>query len=295
MRGGGRTRGRARSRCRSCAASKEGRDTAGDSFSAKLRTNVVNVRVQSSRGDDTSFRGNSFGIYADNHPRGHVSDVWITTVTYTDDVAIFNADISLINTTMIDYQCVRDDCVERVSVADTRLLRHSLAKRLTAAKFRFFTFHRQVALGGDVKVRISQSYAITDCGSVHVRVLVSRNHQRLAFAQIVSVDVPEAAVDHPLHDFVQPIRGRGSIHQIVPTFDHPVTSDIHHIHSFRLSRLESHRRAARNGQTRSVRSPAIKRQKPIRLDEVKVASHLNRSITRVRYLQFSFRSSRQEL
>ena len=55
---------------------------------------------------------------------------------------------------MIDYQCVRDDGVERISVADAALLRHPLAKCLTATEFRFFTFHRQVTLRSDVQIRV---------------------------------------------------------------------------------------------------------------------------------------------
>ena len=148
-----RARGGIGARGRPGAPADHRRDATGDRMLDLLRTDEVNMGVQSSGGDDAAFAGDDFRRGADDHVDA-ILDERISRVPDSDDAAVLDADVSFDHAlNSVENQRVGNDQVQGFRIGGKRRLAHPVANHLAAAEFHLATvsaiFSDQVALDFD--------------------------------------------------------------------------------------------------------------------------------------------------
>src|SRR5207244_12960091 len=100
--------------CRTIPAAIQRRKPVRQALIDDLRTDEVEVRIDSTRRNDLAFRREHFGAGADLHPFGHAfHHVGIAGLADADNATIPDADIRLHYPPAIDDDRIRDHEVER--------------------------------------------------------------------------------------------------------------------------------------------------------------------------------------
>ncbi len=115
----------------------------------QLRTNEVDVRIDSARRHDFPFPRNHFRARAHHHPgRDAVHQAGVPRFADSDDPSAPDSNVGLDDSPVVYDHRVRDDQIERaVGGRRGRRLPHSIAKDFASAEFRFFAGSREIALG----------------------------------------------------------------------------------------------------------------------------------------------------
>ena len=140
-----------------------------------LRADEVDMCVQAACGKDEPLAGQGLGARANGHARGDaVHDVGVAGMADADDVAALNADVGLVDTRVVEHECVGDYQVQiAVGAGGGDGLAHAVAQRLAAAKLGLLAIGGQVALHLDDQVGIGQTNLVSDGGSVHGGVFIA--------------------------------------------------------------------------------------------------------------------------
>ncbi len=105
-----------------------------------LRTNEMNMGVDSARCDDFSFAGKHFRSSADNHSGCDTAHyIRIACLANACDASVANADVCFINSTVIDDHRIRDHEIEHaISRRSGCRLPHAVMDHFAAAEFGLF-------------------------------------------------------------------------------------------------------------------------------------------------------------
>src|ERR1700751_1999363 len=155
--------------CRSRPAAHHRGQARIESFFDLLRANVMDVRVDAAGGDNLALAGDHFSSGAD-YDRDVRLDIRIPSFPDRCNPAVFDCDICLHDSPMIENQGVRNYRVDRAFTARTLGLTHAVANHLPAAELHLLAVGRVVLFYFDDDVRIRKAYFVTDGWSKHLRI-----------------------------------------------------------------------------------------------------------------------------
>ncbi len=149
------------------------RNARGERIPILLRTDKMNMRFHATRRHDAALRGDSFRTGPDLHSFRHVRhQIGIPGFANADDAPIFNPDIRLDDTPMVENDCVRDDRIERAACAARPWrLAHAIPQYFPTAKHRLISIRRKIIFNFDQQLGISQPDSVTHRGSKEIRIL----------------------------------------------------------------------------------------------------------------------------
>lgn len=183
----GRARRRVRPRRWPRAPSQEGGHAARDGLVRLLRTDQVNVRVETAGSHDQAFSGDDVGTVPDDEVLVHARhDVGISCFADTLDHAVLDADVRLVDARPVDDEGVRDDGVENLLVASIASLTHTLAEGLAAAEFAFVAVAGHVFLDTHPQIRSAQANEIPGSRAEHAGIVRSRHRRSVNVRHVAS-------------------------------------------------------------------------------------------------------------
>ena len=133
-------------------AADEGRHTRCQSFLYLLRANVVDVGINTAGRQNLAFPGDNLSTRTDDDI-DIILDIGIARLANAGNAAILDADIRLINATMIDNQRIGNHQVHRNRGIDLALA-HPVPDHLPTAKFDFF------AIGGQIGLDLNEEISV---------------------------------------------------------------------------------------------------------------------------------------
>ena len=134
----------------------------------------MDVTIDTACGHNQPFGGDDLGRHADDHARiDPVHDIWISGLADADDMPILNADVGLINAGVVDDECVGNDAIECVGLADAGGLAHAVAQHFSAAELAFIAIDGKVAFDFQPQFGVAQANAIAGGGTVNFCVVRS--------------------------------------------------------------------------------------------------------------------------
>src|SRR5215831_15868441 len=164
---------RAGRRCRpgrgSCPSSHHGRHTGIERLFDLLRTNVMDVRIDPTGGDDLAFSCDDLCARPnyDIHMRLHIG---IAGLADRGNQPILYCDVGLHDAPMVKYQAVRDDGVDGPLAARSLRLPHTIANDFSAAEFDFLPVSREILLHLDEQIGICEANFVSNGRTKHLRV-----------------------------------------------------------------------------------------------------------------------------
>ena len=117
---------------RSGAAADHSGDARHQCFVDLLRADVMNVRIDSTGGEDLAFAGDHFGTGAD-HDGNPLLGIGVTGLADRGDPACLDADVRFDDAPIVEDQGVGDDAIDSLKTADLALP-HAVADHLAAAE-----------------------------------------------------------------------------------------------------------------------------------------------------------------
>ena len=164
---------------RAGAAADQRRQAARKRGLDKLRTNKMDVGVDSAGRHDFSFAGNHFRSRADDHSGRHAAhDVRIAGLADSHDASVADSDVGFVDSAVVHDHRIGDDQIENaVRGSRRRGLPHAVADHFAAAEFCFLAGSGEVLFNFDEQFRIGQANAVAGGRSVQVRILPARNFQ----------------------------------------------------------------------------------------------------------------------
>ena len=232
---------RIRSVCRSGSSSNHGCHAGIQSTVNLLRTDKVNMRIDTSRCDDHAFTGKCLCRCANCHSRCHaIHDCRIAGFSDTLDLSIFDSDICLYNSCIVQNQRIGDDKV-KITVTALRLygLSHSITDRLAAAKFDLIPVMGVIFFHLDHKTCICQSHFIPNSRAVHCCIFFSRNLYAHTFRLLFQKSFSACCLQRYLFRCLGYLRTGQVIEPKYPL----CSSDLCQLHLLFLTRLKSNRSA----------------------------------------------------
>ena len=158
------------------ASPEHGRKAGRQCLIADLRTDEVHVRVHAASGDYEPFSSDRLRVHTADHARGDsLHDIGIACLSDSSDATIFDSDVCLVDTSMIDDQGVGDHSVELFASGDARGLAHAFSQHLPASELALITVHSEVLLHPDVQLGIGEADYVTSGRAEHVRVQFAGN------------------------------------------------------------------------------------------------------------------------
>ncbi len=126
----------------------------------------MDVAVKPARGQDAPFTGDSLGAGANDN-----IDTWlrvrVARLSDLENAPVFQADIGLEDTAVIDNQRVGDHGVSGSSRTGGLGLPHAIADHFSATEFDLFAVGREIIFHLDDQIGIGQSQAIPGGGAEH--------------------------------------------------------------------------------------------------------------------------------
>mmetsp|Transcript_4918 Transcript_4918/g.11772 ORF Transcript_4918/g.11772 Transcript_4918/m.11772 type:complete len:412 (-) Transcript_4918:759-1994(-) len=146
-----------------------GSEPSRDGLIGLLRTDVVNVGVQTPRSDDASFAGNDFGSHSHSHSRSHsVHDLGVACLANRLDHPILDPNVALVDACVIDHEGVGEDAIERIFGIAPRHLAHRLPQNLATPKLALIAVGRKILLDFSNQSCVSQLHLIPLCRAIHL-------------------------------------------------------------------------------------------------------------------------------
>lgn len=255
-----------------------------------LRTDVMDVGVNATGGDNLALGGDDVGTAADNHVGGDaVHDVRAPGLANADNEAVLDANVGLVDAGPVDNQGVGNDDVERLGVAAARGLAHALAQRLAAAKLALVAVRGHVALDLDPEVGVAEADEVAGGGAEHGGVggAVHLEHVDVdgVAARVGLGDMREPGRLQTGHDVSRAPALDDARGEAVAAAHNAPAAHLDERHRLGVARLEAHRGACRNVQPVAVRAPAVKLQLRVDLDEVVVRADLDGAVALARDAQ----------
>jgi hypothetical protein len=258
----GRAGGRERPVSRSSSAADQGGNAGSQGIIDLLRTNKMDVRIDSASSNDFAFSGDYFrpGSNDDGHSR---LDIGVTGFANAGYPALLYPDIGLYYSAMIYNHGVRYYRINAL-FAGALGLSHPVSNHLSATELDLFSVDREVSFDLYEKLGIGQPDEVAGGWTKHLRVGLSANfHTGIKFeAPALSLILSEST-----HDFC------------VETEDRFVACQFDELDGPCLSRFESHRRAGDDIQTKTAGLLAIELKSFIDFVKMVVGSDLDGSIT----------------
>ncbi len=134
-----------------------------------LRTDEMDVAVESTRGEDFALTRNDVGAGTDHD--GHAGlDIRIAGLADGADVALLDRDIGLHDSRVIDDQRIGDHGIGRALLVGDLGLAHAIADHLAAAEFHLLAVDGEILFDLDDEISIGQPHPIAGGGTEHVRI-----------------------------------------------------------------------------------------------------------------------------
>src|SRR2546422_532660 len=166
---------------RSRTSADHGRDAGHQRFLDLLGTDEMDVRIDSTCGDDRALAGDDLRAGAD-HDIDRGLDVRIAGLAELRNSAVLDRDVALHDAPPVDDQRIGDHRVGAVPGC-TLALAHAVADDLAAAELDFLPVDGKVALDLDDQIRIREPHAVADGRAEHLRVSGAPDlHRSLRFA-----------------------------------------------------------------------------------------------------------------
>lgn len=131
----------------------------------------MNMRVDSAGGHNLSFT--CYDICAASHDhalRYAVHNVWVACFADTNDHALFDSDICLIDTRPVHDESISHHKIEGFGVMSSSCLAHSLTQCLTTTEFTLITVDSLVALNLDPEICAAESNEVSSGRAKHSRI-----------------------------------------------------------------------------------------------------------------------------
>ena len=171
--GARRTGGRRRANRRAGTTAQHGGGTIHHRIFRLLRTDEVDVAVDSARCHNHILACDNFCGGADAH-RDIGLNIRVSRCADCGNLAALQPDIGLDDPPVVHNDCVGDNRIHHIGVVALRLT-HAVTDRLAAAELHFFTIRGEIFLDFDKKFRISQADAITGSRAHHFNVSLTGN------------------------------------------------------------------------------------------------------------------------
>ena len=155
-------------------AAHEGGDAARDRLERLLRRDEMDVRVDSTGGEDEALAGDGLGGHPDDHALGDAGHhVRISGLSDPGDAAVLDPDVGLEDAGPVDHQRIGDDAVERVLVGRARHLAHAVAQDLAAAELALVAVGGLVSLDAGDEVGIAEPDPVAGSGPEEVGIVAA--------------------------------------------------------------------------------------------------------------------------
>jgi len=155
--------------CRACSSSDHGCNTAVQCTVDLLRTDEMDMGINTTGCNDHSFSCQCLCGCSDSHSRCHpIHDIRVSRFTDSCDLSIFDSDICLDDSCGIHDQGIGDNKIQiTVTAAGFYRLSHSVTNSFTAAEFYFIAICGVIFLNLHYKAGVCKSYFVTSCRAVH--------------------------------------------------------------------------------------------------------------------------------
>ena len=166
------------------ASSDHRRDPAGNCMLDLLRTDEMDVGIQSPSGDDAALARNNLRRGANDHADA-ILNQRISGMSDPGDATVLDADIGFDDTLdRIKNERVRNDQIQGFRIGGKRRLAHSVANDLSAAKFHLAAvaaiLRDEIALDFNEKLRVGQANLVADRRTEHFGIECARQfHERI--------------------------------------------------------------------------------------------------------------------
>lgn len=236
------------------------------------------MRVDSSGRQYFTFAGYNVCARPDNQIRIHpVHRIRVPGLPDADDVAFFDTDIRLEDTTPVNDKGVRDHQVEALRISSSARLANSIAQRLASAESALVAVAGQILFDPHPQIGRRKADYVANRGSIHRSVRLSvhgTGFDMLVFPGRIFRRVVELLLFQTTKNRVRHGEIDSAGRDAASTSDGLEASDLHQGYSFRVSRLEADRCAGRNVEVTTVRLQAVEIQVRVRLDEVEMRADL---------------------
>src|SRR5882724_2673750 len=129
----------------------------------------MDMRVDAAGGDNVTFTGDHLSSWSNDY-RDVRLHVGITSFPNCTNAAVFDGDICLHNSPVIENQGVSDDCIHCALAARTLRLAHAVANDLPPSELHLLTIDRVVLLYFNNDVGIRQAHSVANGWAKHLRV-----------------------------------------------------------------------------------------------------------------------------
>mmetsp|Transcript_45780 Transcript_45780/g.89457 ORF Transcript_45780/g.89457 Transcript_45780/m.89457 type:complete len:601 (+) Transcript_45780:993-2795(+) len=257
----------------------------------ELRTDEVHVCVHAARGKNEPLARDGLRVCSHDQLRRHaVHGVRVSRLADAGDVAMFDADIGLVDARVVEHEGVGDDRVQHLRRRPPRGLSHAVPDHLSPAELELVPDAGRGRARDEVPFhlhderRVAQTDAVADGGPEDAGVGLPGQGRGRGRPDRRLLHVAEAQGGNLGH---QIRRGRaylfdGPVDEAVAAADHPVSGDGHEGDGLLLPRLEPHGGTGADVQTSPVRDPPVERQEGVALEKMVVAPHLDRTVRRVK-------------
>ncbi len=160
------------STCRRARTATEHRgDSRGHGFFDLLGANKMHMCVERPGRQDHLLASYHLGGDADDHPLiDPRHDIRVAGFADSGDAPVLDADIGLVDAGIVEHQRIGNHQIQRLILARSALLAHSIAQDLAAAKLALFAVDGVILLDLDDQVGISQADPVAGGRPVHIRV-----------------------------------------------------------------------------------------------------------------------------
>ena len=165
--------------CRSGSSSDHRRHARKQRAVNLLRTDEMNVRVDSARSHNHPLGCESFCRSADRHSRcDSIHDIRIARFSDADNLSVLNSDVRLVDSRVIHNQRICQHQIE-ISVRTRRLhrLTHAIADRLSTTELDLISVARHIVFHPRNQIGICKPNPISGCWTVHHAVLFSTDFE----------------------------------------------------------------------------------------------------------------------
>ena len=159
--------------CRAGAAAQHGGDAGHQRFFHLLRADEVNVRIDTTGGEDLALPCNRLGAGADHDVDAGLG-IRVAGLANGADAAVLYAHIGLDDAPVVDDQRVGDDRVDALAPG-ALALPHAVADHLAAAEFDFLPVRCVVRLDLYDEIGVPQAHPVARGGAEHVGIGAPRN------------------------------------------------------------------------------------------------------------------------
>ena len=161
--------------CRTAATSDHGRHSTVQGTIHLLRGDKMNMGIQTSCCQNQPFTSQCFRGSSHSHARCYtIHHTWISRLSDTCDLPVFDPDIRFVDSCIIQHQCIGDHQIQiPVFACSGNRLSHTVPECFSSAKLAFISIRGIVFFHLDHQTGIGKTHFIPGCRTIHHGIFIS--------------------------------------------------------------------------------------------------------------------------